>query len=235
MISVEWKYLNTKSIRNNEVVRSEVLACVILEIYLYNNEILVVGTDPSKKLPDIHNKNKTIGFEVVRCESEIDYEIEDFAKKLCEIEWDYNAYIELKKHNTNHIFNKSKLQYFKDGTIKKNRVQFHKNDWLNKLFSERLDNKLLKLNKGNYGACNEISLVMLSTYRMIDDNFADFISRLYKKECERFRIHFKDIYLITNKNIYTITKNGISKLSENIYQFDLCVKEMKRILDIDSS
>ena len=66
MISVEWKYLNTKSIRNNEVVRSEVLACVILEKYLYNNEILVVGTDPSKKLPDIHNKNKTLGFQVVR-------------------------------------------------------------------------------------------------------------------------------------------------------------------------
>ena len=80
MILIDKRYLQDERTKNDSIVRSEILAAILINKYVYNVDKLYVGTDPNKKFPDIHN-NATIGFEVVRCEAQVDFLHTDIVKE----------------------------------------------------------------------------------------------------------------------------------------------------------
>ena len=163
MIQIDDRYLKDETTRNNSIVRYEVLAGIFINEYINNEVVLYVGTDPQKLLPDIHNKDNTIGFEVVRCEAKVDFVHDDVKKELVKIDYDYKKYLKIKNKNLDHVFNKVELELaVEKGRIRTTHVKdgAHDFDWIVDDYRETINKKLKKLNNGNYKNCSNISLII---------------------------------------------------------------------------
>ena len=237
MIQIDERYLKDETTRNNSTVRSEVLAGVIINKYIYNNDTLYVGTNPDRKLPDIHNLSNSIGFEVVNCESQDDFLHTDAIKELIKIDYNYDEYIKIKTANPEHIFNKIDLNLsIMDNKIVASSIKGygHNINWMVNNYRKTINKKLYKLNNGNYEACPNTSLVILNLARATDSINANQVQHCYFEEAQHFDLKFDCIYFITISGIYVISNNEI--IESNVFNYDefsACVKEMKQMLKID--
>ena len=237
MVVIDSRYLENENIRNNTVTRSEVLASVFVEKYILSDAVLHVGIITSKNLPDIHNDDNTVGFEVVTCEAYDDYALIDrkreLQKKNCH-EDGLNKVKDLdKKEYSEHILGKDDVDLREMNNLIKPLPLFHYENWMGENYKKRIHNKLDKLNKGNYAECLNISLIVLTLLRD-NKSSAQQIQEIYYKEAQNFTLSFNCIYFVTNSGIYTIKENGTSVLKKFMNdEFSQCVIKMKQLLRID--
>lgn len=237
MIQIDNRYLKDEESRNNDNARNEVLACVFVEKYiLQNNNILHVGTDPQRKLPDIHNTHNTIGFEVVRCEGQEDFNRKDFIKKLAKINFNYKDYLKIKTQKPNHIFNKvnMKLCVSNNKIVSSIESDINSIDWMIQQYKETINIKLGKLNNGNYKNCKNISLIILNLFRLNGSLNAKQVQQCYFEEAQNFPLIYDYIYYITTIGIFIINtkESKVLKLFTD-EEFNECVSKAKQMLQID--
>lgn len=237
MIKINKRYLENKKIRNNTTTRAEVLAIDFVDGIIEPNDNWNVGAETSFNLPDIYNDNKTLGFEVVRCESEIDFRRDDIMKELENINYDYSKYLKIKANNKDHIFNNKEFIFsiFDNKIISTSTKGFgHSIDWMINYYKKTIKCKLHKLNKGNYSECQKVSLIILSTYRVNDYIGAQQIQEIYSQQTHCFEKSFDVVYYITSSAIYFIKDKEASLFKQfNDNEFSKYVKQMKQKLKID--
>lgn len=237
MIRIDNRYLKNELTRNDSTVRNEVLASIFVEKYIYPNSILYIGTDPKKKLPDIHNKSNTLGFEVVRCEAANDFLHNDATKEFVKINHDYTKYLDLKNSNPEHIFNKVNLKL----TVIDNKIcasstlkYGHSIDWMLEKYKSTIQKKLKKLNSGNYENCSNVSLVILNLSRANGILNAEQVRHAYSEEAQKYTLLFNSIYYITTDGIYFIDTRECKILKSFIdNEYSISVRKMKQLLKID--
>lgn len=216
MLQIDKRYLADDKIRTNSTVRSEVLVGVFIDKYIFTNGTLYVGTNPSEKLPDIHNNTNTVGFEVVNCEADVDFIHKDIIEKFAKI-------------------NKAALNSTVEDNVYSTRKSFgHGVDWMVKKYKETLNKKLQKLNNGNYSGCSRVFLIILNILRANGMLNAKQIQQVYCEEIKNFSVGFANIYYITPNGIYLVNTNEVlnfKKFQNN--EFSDCVMEMKQMLGIE--
>lgn len=230
------QYSSDFNVRNNTTTRNEVFACVLIDNFICKNETLIVGDKPSLNLPDIYNETKQVGFEVTRCEADIDFKHMDANKEFVKYDYDYSKYLELKKDPT-HIFHNIDLNI---KTINNKIVcssvkdYFHNIDWMKEAYRQSLNAKLKKLNNGNYKDCLKVSLVILNLARANGMINAKIVQQVYSEEVQNFSKAFEKIYYITTGGIYSICSTSYLKYKAfKEYEFDKYVGKMKQLLKID--
>lgn len=248
MINICERYLKSYETRSNITVISEVLSALIVDKYILKNDIINVGDSQQGKLPDIHTQDKICGFEVTRCESEKDFYHDDVQKFLESNNYDYKVFEKIDNVNSyNEVSNLIDKELFKrlkkykiEVTVDNNKIissthgfDFHDIFWLEKVYSNAITTKLRKLNKGNYSACSNVSLVLIMIKRMGGIEQANIIKDIYSSIYDNYQEKFKNIYLFTIDDIFEITNKQVKLIYH--YQkeeFGLLVSEMKRILKI---
>lgn len=235
MIIIDEEYLSSYKERNSSKARSEVLSALFIENIFYNDETLIVGTNPNSHLPDIHNSDNSLGFEVVRCVCEKEREIERDAKLV-------NKYYNEKEYREETLKNirkniQPKIFYFDmvSGSVTmRYKPTALSNDWILPIFENELKKKLNKLNNGNYSNCKNVSLIVLNASDIITDFNFGLILNVYKNELKKFKQDFIDFYFITRTQIYYINKKDM-KIKKKILndEFHLLTNKMKELLKID--
>ena len=100
------RYLESYETRSNITVISEVLSALIIDKFLIKDNIICVGDNQQEKLPDIFTIDKMLGFEVMRCESKLDFDHDDFQKLLDVINYNYQIYQSIIKAKSYKKFSK---------------------------------------------------------------------------------------------------------------------------------
>ena len=248
MIYISEKYLISYQTRSNTTTISEILTALIVDKYLLSNSSLIVGDNPNDKLPDIYLLDKSIGFEVTKCESDIDFLHDDIQKAFESIHYDYPTFQKIKNANSydkvSTLISKDDFLKIKNSNIKitvhNNIISsssmgaiIHDKFWMKDTYLKRIKNKLSKLNNNNYSACSNVSLIILMTHRMSNEEQAYIIRDVYNSICENYNKQFTNIYLFTMDDIFLITNKEVNNLhhyKEN--EFKTLIKEMKKILRI---
>ena len=235
MIKIDKEYLSSYKERNSSKARSEVLSALFIENFFYKDETLLVGTNPNLLLPDIHNFDNSLGFEVVRCVCEKESKIERDAKLV-------DKYYNEKEHREETVKNikknkQSKIIFY--DIMQKKVIMCYKppeqtNEELLSIFENELKKKLNKLNNGNYSNCKNISLIVLNAVDKTTDFNFNLLLNTYKKESKEFRQNFIGLYFITKNQIYYVNKNmNIDKTLVLNDEFDKLSNKMKKMLKID--
>ena len=248
MINICERYLKSYTTRSNITVISEVLSALIIDKFILKNTTLNVGDSQQEKLPDIHTQDNLLGFEVTRCESEMDFYHDDIQKYIELIDENSKVFEKIdnaKSYNeVSHLIDKElfkRLKKYKiNVTVDNNKITssthgvvFHDIFWLEKVYRNSLTNKLRKLNSGNYSTCSNVSLVLLTTKRMAGIEQANIIKDIYSSIYDNYQEKFKSVYLFTMDDIFEITNKQVKLIYH--YQkeeYGLLVSEMKKMLRI---
>ncbi len=223
---------------------NEILVKNILNKYIYDNK-LIGGDNQILKLPDLYTKDKSIGIEVTMCELDVDYCINELKNECEKYKNDYNKCIQIRnKYERKEMFSRlrSQLHYnvnneeshiFKMEKIDKGLGKIYVNqDVINigfvpYIFAKMYENKLKKLNRGNYDGVKSKNLVISSLLRerssdlaricfyMFDLTNSMFVNRLFDKT-----------YLIYRRGIYIFGQDRIEKFIK------IDEKDLKKLLEL---
>lgn len=249
MIYICERHLKKHDVRSNITVIIEVLSGLIIDRYILKNNLINVGDSQQEKLPDIFTIDKMFGFEVTRCESEMDFYHDDFQKYLDSINYDYNIYKHIDEAKTHKevasliddkLFEKIKKYKIKvvvdnDRIVSSTHgIIFHEKEWLKPVYLNSLDKKLKKLNNGNYSGCPNMSLVLFMVRRLVGIEQADIIKNIYSSIYNDYQNKFNSIYLFTTDDIFEITNKEVKLIyhykNEEFYDLVDDVHRMLKIL-----
>lgn len=248
MIYISEKYLFSYQTRSNTTTISEVLSALIIDKYILNNASLLVGDNPNEKMPDIFLPDKSMGFEVTKCEAEIDFKHDDIQKVFKYIHNDYPTFQKIKNVNkydeVSGLVSKNDFFKIKNLNLKipvYNNIivppsmgaLFHDKFWMKKSYLKSLENKLTKLNKNNYSGCENVSLIILSIHRMFNEEQAHIVKEIYDSVYKNYNKQFKNIYVFSMADIFLITNQKVTNLhhyKEN--EFNTLIEKMKTTLQI---
>ena len=235
MIKIIENYLQNYKMRSNTIVISEVFCAFVLDKYILPKNILIVGEKPSKNLPDIYTKDKTLGFEITTCEADEDYKHKDITKELNKIDFEYDKFVELCS-NPSSPFSDKRLKVTTNGNKITSSMMtgfFHKVDWMLSKYKLSIRKKLVKLNSGHYSDCGEISLIILSTARALNITDAQILQKALIEENDNFKINFNNVYFFTTDDIFLIDSKAIKTIHHYINnEYSDLVNKMKKTLKI---
>lgn len=208
---------------------NEILVKNILNEYIYKNTL--VGGDSQKlKLPDLYNKEKTIGIEVTMCELDVDYCLQELKNECKNIKDDIKSCILIRnKYEKKEIFSrlKEKIGYniddenshifilnfennvLKDININKNAINIGFTPYI---FAKMYENKLKKLNSGNYDGVKSKNLAVSSLLRERSSESAKNCFRMFDLSNSMYvKKVFDKVYLILKRGIYIFGQDKILK------------------------
>lgn len=168
----------------------ELFAKNILESFYFKNTKLFVGDNYEKRIPDIHSNDKKIGIEVVRAELKNDFL--------------YNSYLKKKKPSLKNIHLRSEIKILKGNIIymPNNKIKKHTYDL--PILVQQTKQKIKKAKKGNYSACENLYLCVVSYYRLRDEE----VVKKYVEELKKLNQSvFEKIFLLFSTSLFIIDKN----------------------------
>lgn len=211
MIKILEKY-NDSSYKNNKTVREEFYSALVLNKYVLKKCNMCIGTDPNNKLPDIITEDNQYGFEVVNCETNIDYDKMDIQKSIINNDYVYNQQVsnEIKSFNKKH--KPIKLETIKN----QNKIYttvcvetFHADGFMVNSFTKELNNKLTKLKKNRYSGCDDVSLVIINHEKLNGLSVAESLQKTYSEIVKNYEKTFSKLYFLSQIGLYEIGLDNI--------------------------
>lgn len=228
MLKINDKY--RKKNNNKNKLENEVLMGIIVCKYLYGEDLWLGDDNSEKKLSDLRNKDYSYGFEIVRCEIEIDHMGWVVSKKLEQNEYMLNdsSKNELEKITSSNYF----FDCSKNGEVRLYGPSISGN--LEDIFRRNIKNKLEKISKGNYSDCTKTALVISTIDRARNEFDANVVFKIYQECCNGSKEKFDDVFLVTTSGIYSVGKErvNVKKLFSD-EEFSVCVREMKKCLGLE--
>ena len=179
----------------------------------------ILGKKPP--YPDLVKEGESVGFEIVRCDYGCDLELTYILKAFNEANGDMRVYKTFiskyeKCNNLQELQHNYEVKISNDSILisKKIDAPVYNRDKLYNLAKLRIEEKVRKLNRGNYSKCKCVSLVMLSMFRHKEKDEINCIFKIFSDSNSNKELMFNNLYLITGQNIYYF-QNG------NICDFDL--------------
>lgn len=209
---------------DNRAKPPEIKCAKILVDFILPQDDWIVGDNEKDHLPDLYNRSRTHGIEVVQMEVDSDLD-----RKYV-----WNAMI-----NSHNDFQKVKLycdQYFPgqyhiaeyNGKVRSisSTEGAHYVDWMKEIYIRLLQKKLEKLNRGNYGGINgQIDLCISIDSRAKDQYDALLVTYCYWQLKEQYRDVFKKLFVIENEDVFVIDptkfRNMVAIGDECIHNFQI--------------
>ena len=235
MLKINSRYLATEAIRHNSTTIQEVFAGLVVDKFIYQNDVLNVGEKTNLNLPDVFNDSKTVGFEVAWLEKDIDYLHKDLTDKLIKINFKYDEYLKIKGNDPSSVINKNDWKL----TVENGKITstspgcrfYSVKDYMRDECNSVLEKKMNKLNKGLYQDCKNVSLIVLNYMDMSGQLIASILQEEYINILKKYNQSFNLIYLITTNAIFCVSKNNIKKLDNfSNNEYNLCMDEIDKIL-----
>lgn len=208
---------------------NEILVKNILNKYIYNDK-LIGGDNQTLKLPDLYTKDKKIGIEVTMCELDVDYCISELKKECEKYVNDYDKCIKIRnKYERKEMFARLRNQINYNVNDEKRHIFELKKDenglsdivvnqevinigFVPYIFAKMYENKLRKLNRGNYDGVKSKNLVISSLLREKSSDSARMCFYMYDLTNSMFvNKLFDKTYLIYRRGIYIFGQDKIEK------------------------
>lgn len=191
---------------------AEIQAYVYLRNVIFGNSKTFVGDDIKHNRPDIYTLDNKIGVEVTLCETV--YTFQSIKKSL-----NYPLLLPVKsKYKTTVL--KRNIEHLKE---------FDTKEYYYESLKERFTDKILTLSGGQYSACQDNYLIILSTYKKKEYFDISVVKEVYEEarescraKCEEIDREFQDY-----KNIYVVHDFKLYELSSMEMIFDYKLQKNK--------
>lgn len=213
-------------------IRNEVCSGLIVEKYIYGKE-LMLGDDPSLRLPDLYAEDYSIGYELVRCDLTCDFKWMDSIKIMAECGGDEDeikkrlAAKEIVPDEYSFLKRKNGLVY---SLYPKKLYTMGENFWGD--FISIIEKKLKKLKNGRYDFCCSKNLIVSSTLRERGEDTAQCITKIYRDVYSKYGVSFNNVYLITIKGVYAIYPRCKELKHFGNEYFNEIGQEMRKMLNL---
>lgn len=174
--------------------KEEILAYILCGEYIFGDKETIIGDKLDEFCPDIYSKDKSVGAEVVVCES-----FQTF-QKIAKLKLGLVNKVKPRSVNKKNIylFKKDNYNNAEESTLYKE--NFHS------ILEKNLTEKLKKHNGINYDGCKNMNLIVLSCYKdkqLVQD---EDIFKTCIKVMDRFKEQYENIYVCINNKILQISK-----------------------------
>ena len=214
-----------EDIRNNW--RNDTLLALLIDKYIFPFNLLIIGDDNVKHLPDLWDKDRTNGFEFVQCELDCDLDAKNIYKALKLNKNNYNKTIEMLKRDNFPIDEYSFQRYGSKIGSFSHKESGRSYGYLAPIYEKNIRNKLEKLNKGNYSGCQRCSLVISNIERSKDKSDVDLVKKIYERLSLNYTEKFDNVYVITTTGIYRIANDIEIMVEYKCSTFSYYVSKMK--------
>ncbi len=161
----------------------EVFSYCVLKDIVFKDKSVVVGDLPENKCPDIFCVDKSIGVEVVTCETKYTYKAIKFLRP-----------------NIKQVFRNKYKHYI--GWKNKQITEYYYN------FKQMLVTKFENLNKKMYDGCQKLCLCVVSNFAekeyLSNVKLVEIINEVY----EQFDRDYADVFVITKESVITFSKTN---------------------------
>lgn len=200
---------NTKLIINAEAKLPEINAAKLLKDCFFKKTTLIVGD--KTKLPDIYTEDLSVGIEVVQMDTKNDLTSKYLLVAIEKHDGNYNKIINGCKQNILNYYHLIKNDNMVVGFYGKRRP--HSKVWMDETYCNNINNKLDKLNKGNYiNIKKEIDLCILIVHRTKHKFDADLIAYHYNQIKKRYKKSYHKIYVIESEKTFIIYPSRIKTI-----------------------
>lgn len=199
----------------------EVFCAYSISNNIYPNEPLVVGDCSNEHLPDIYNIQKTLGIEIVQLEKDCDLDTKYVWNSYIEHDGNFEKIKEFCDSKYPNTYNLTEI----DGKLGcfSTTEGAHSIDWMKEIYSKNLNNKLRKLNAGNYsGITKNIELCVSIIHRRKSLYDVLFILYLYLESAKQYENKFNKIIVITSTKLYVLEPHKVTNIHPIVYQGVIC-------------
>ena len=183
-------------ILNKTARKEEVLAYIICKDYIFGDKDCYIGDAMNSNCPDIYTTDKTIGAEVVMCDTFSTFKnIEKY--KIGNV-FDNDNKI---KTNPKSLYNKKYSSGLKLKQIIPPAEEYYQN------LIKALNSKLENLNTNHYDGCKHLYLIVVSNLAHKDYVSVDKVFEIGKEVISNYPRHYENVYITLGSKILSIDKD----------------------------
>lgn len=214
--------MNIKNLNIKQTAKPpEINAAKVLKHCILGETVLTVGDEAKLNLPDIYSEDLSIGFEVVQMERDEDLDTKYVWDEIAKNNYDFSItkiFCDEKYPNKYHLqeYNGKVFCFMTKG-------KSHRVDWMKPIYDKLINNKLEKLNNGNYsGITDKINLCISIVHRTKRLYDAELIIYSYTQLAKTFERKFKNLYIIESDKLFVVYPDNIEDIKPKIWQNCIC-------------